>query len=87
MLVKQNPTNDRSQLVQVSCTQEAENQMNTLKPRQNLGHFADDMLKYIFAIENFWDSDTISLQYAPYGVIGNKPALVQIMAWWRYLKQ
>ena len=51
---------------------------NTLWPRQNGPHFADDIFKWIFLNEN-----VISLKFVPQGPIDNIPALVQIMAWRR----
>ena len=56
---------------------------NTLKPRQNSRHFADNILKCISLNENFRILDNISLKYVPYGLIENMAALVQIMAWCR----
>ena len=56
---------------------------NTLKPRQNGRHFADDTFKCIFLNENVWISITIWLGFVPKGPINNIPALVQIMAWRR----
>ena len=58
-------------------------QFNTLKPRQNGRHFADDILKCIFFIENILNSIHISLNCLPKGQINNIPALIQIMAWRR----
>ena len=55
---------------------------NTLRPRQNGGHFPDD-IKWIFLNENIWISIKISLKFVPRGPINNIPALVQIMAWRR----
>ena len=55
--------------------------VNTLRPRQNGRHFADDTFKYIFLNENIIISAKISLQFVPKGPIDNIPALVQIMAW------
>ena len=57
--------------------------LNSLRPRQNGRHFADDVLKCIFLNENVWISLKISLTFAPKGPINNIPALVQIMAWRR----
>ena len=57
--------------------------LNTLRPRQNGRHFADDILKYIFLNKNVWISIEISLKFVPKGPINNIPALVQIMAWRR----
>ena len=56
---------------------------NTLRPRQNGRHFADDIFKLIFLNENVWISIEISLKFDPQGPINNTPALVQIMAWRR----
>ena len=58
-------------------------QINTLRPRQNGRHFADDIFKCIFRNENVWIPITISLKFVPKGPINNIPALVQIMAWRR----
>ena len=55
--------------------------VNTLKPRRNEQHFADDIFKRIFFNKNVWISIKISLQFVPKGPINNIPALVQIMAW------
>ena len=54
---------------------------NTLRPRQNGQHFADNILKCIFLNENVWIPVKISLNVVPKGPINNIPALVQIMAW------
>ena len=56
---------------------------NTLRPRQNGRHFADDIFKRIFLNENIWIPITISLKFVPKGSINNMSALVQIMAWRR----
>ena len=56
---------------------------NTLRPRQNGRHFADDIFKYIFLNENAWIPIKISLTFVPKGRINNILALVQIMAWRR----
>ena len=57
--------------------------LNTLRPRQNRRHFADDIFKWIFLNENIWIPIKISLKFVPQGPINNIPALVQIMAWRR----
>ena len=57
--------------------------VNTLRPRQNGRHFADDMFKCIFLNENTWIPIEILLKLVPQGPINNIPALVQIMAWRR----
>ena len=57
--------------------------VNTLRPRQNGRHFADDTFKRIFLDENIRISIKISLKFVPKGPINNIPALVQIMAWRR----
>ena len=54
--------------------------VNTLRPRWNGQHFADDIFKRIFFNENVWISIKISLTFVPKGPIYNNPALVQIMA-------
>ena len=56
---------------------------NTLRPRQNGRHFADDVFICIFLNENVWILLKISLKFVPKGPINNIPALVQIMAWRR----
>ena len=57
--------------------------INTLRPRQNGRHFADDVFKCIFLNENVWISLKISLKFVPKGLINNIPSLVQIRAWRR----
>ena len=57
--------------------------LNTLRPRQNGHHFADDIFKCIFLNENIWILIKISLKFVPKSPINNIPALVQIMAWRR----
>ena len=57
--------------------------VNTLRPRQNGRHFADDTFKRIFLNENVRISIKISLKFVPKGPINNNPAWVQIMAWRR----
>ena len=56
---------------------------NTLRPRQNGRHFADDIFICIFLNENVWKSIKISLKFIPESPINNTPALVQIVAWGR----
>ena len=58
-------------------------QVNTLRPRQNGRHFADDIFNRIFLNENIWIPIKISLKFVPKGSINNNPALVQILAWRR----
>ena len=57
--------------------------VNTLRPRQNGRHFADDTFKPIFLNENFRISIKISLKFVPKVPINNIPSLVQI----NHLKQ
>ena len=57
--------------------------VNTLRPRQNGRHFADDIFKRIFSNENIWILIKISLKFVPKGSINTIPTLVQIMAWRR----
>ena len=56
---------------------------NTLRPRQNGRHFADDIFKCIFLNENVWIPIKISMKFVPKGPINNIPSLVQIMVWRR----
>ena len=56
-------------------------EFNTLRPRQNGHHFADNIFKHIFLSENAWISIKISLKFVPRGQINNIRALVQIMVW------
>ena len=57
--------------------------VDSLRPRQNRRHFADDVFKCNFLNENVWIPIKISLKFVPKGPINNMPALVQIMAWRR----
>ena len=57
--------------------------VNTLRPRQNGRHFADDIFKRIFLNENIWIPIKSSLKFVPEGSINNIPALIHIMAWRR----
>ena len=57
--------------------------LNTLRPRQNGRHFADDIFKCIFLNENVWIPIQISLKFVPKSPINNIPALVQMMVWRR----
>ena len=57
--------------------------LNTLRPRQNGRHFADDTFERIILNENVWTSITISLKFVRKGTINNIPSLVKIMAWRR----
>ena len=41
--------------------------VNTLRPKQNGHHFADDIFKYIFLNENVLISIKISLKFVPRG--------------------
>ena len=54
--------------------------LNTLRPRQNGRHFADDIFKCIFLNGNIWISIKSSLKFVPKGPINNIAALVHIMA-------
>ena len=57
--------------------------VNSLRPRQNKRHIADDVFKCNFWNENVQISIKISLKFVPKGPINIFPALVQIMAWRR----
>ena len=65
------------------CIRELHSSFNTLRPRQNGRHFADDVFKCIFLNENVWIPIEIPLKFVPQGPINNISALVQIMAWRR----
>ena len=56
---------------------------NTLRPRQDGRHFADDIFTFIFFNENCCILNKFSLKYVRKGPIDNNPALVLIMAWRR----
>ena len=56
---------------------------NSLRPRWNRCHFADDIFKCIFLNENECISLRISLKFVPKVRINTIPSLVQIMAWRR----
>ena len=57
--------------------------LNTLMPKQNCRHLADDIFKCIFLNENVWIFLKISPKFVSKVRIHNIPALVQIMAWRR----
>ena len=57
--------------------------INTLRPRPNDRHSADDVFKCIFLNEEYWILSHISLKYIPKGHIIDILALVQVMAWRR----
>ena len=57
--------------------------LNTLRPRQDGRHFADDSFTCIFFNENCCILIKFSLKYVRKGPIDNNRALVQIMAWRR----
>ena len=56
---------------------------NTLRPRQNGRHFADDIFTCIFFNKKCCILFKFSLKYVRKGPIDNNPALVQIMVWRR----
>ena len=55
--------------------------LNTLRPRQNRCHSADDIFKCMFLNKNGWISIKLSLKFVPKGLINNVPSLLQIIAW------
>ena len=55
--------------------------VNTLWPRQNGHHFADDTFKHTFLNKDVRISIKISLKFVLMGPINNIPTLVQIRAW------
>ena len=60
-----------------------EEYINSLRPRRNRRHFADDIFQCIFLNENEWISLRISLKFVPKVRINNIPSLVQVMTWRR----
>ena len=54
---------------------------NSLRPRQNVRHFADNIFKCILLNKNVRISLKISLKFVPKARIKDIPASVQIMAW------
>ena len=56
---------------------------NTLRPRQDGRHFADDIFTCNFVNENCCILIEFSLKYVRKGPIDNNPSLVRIMAWRR----
>ena len=64
-------------------TRDIQNIFNTLRPRPNGRHFADDIFKYIFLNENVQIPIKILLKFVLNGPINNVPATVQIKAWHR----
>ena len=57
--------------------------VNTLKPRQNSHHFADDIFICIFLKESAWISIKVLLEFAPLRPVCNILELLQIMDWRR----
>ena len=57
--------------------------VNTLGPRENGRHSADDIFKCILLNENVWITIKNSLKFVSKRPIINIPALVQIMTWRR----
>ena len=51
---------------------------NTLKPRQNGRHFADDTFKHILLSENIWVSIKIPLKFVPKGPINNFYVIIAV---------
>ena len=62
---------------------QSDHRVNTLRPRQDGRHFADNIVKCIFLNEGIWISINISLKFVLNGQINNIPALVLIMTWRR----
>ena len=57
--------------------------LNTLRPRQNGRHFANNIFQCIFLNVNVWTSNKFSLNFVARCPINNIPGLVQIMVWHR----
>ena len=69
--------------ISLHSTEEVSLHINTLRPRQDGRHFADDIFKCIFLYENVWLAIKLSLKFVPDGPINTIPESVQIMAWRR----
>ena len=82
-LVTKNIITPNKMLVFIPFPRTISREINTLRPRQNWRHFADDTFKRIFMNENVKISINISLKFVPKGLINNILALVLIMAWRR----
>ena len=67
-------------VMQASLTMVRDDISNTLRPRQNGRHFAEDTFNHIFVNENIRISIKFSLKFVPKGPINNIPSLVHIMA-------
>ena len=63
---------------ELTTTTKRNRTINTLRPKQNCRHLADNISKCIFLNENIWILLQISLKFVPKVQV---PALVQIMAW------
>ena len=74
-------TDQSWQVFSRGCCNHFVTHLNTLRPRQDGRHFADDIFTCIFFNENCYILIKFSLKYARKGPIDNNPALVQIMAW------
>ena len=72
-----------AQTAEQTVNRQGNQHINTLRPRQNGRHFADNNFNCIFLNENVRISIEISLKFFPKGRINNTPSLVQIMAWRR----
>ena len=59
-------------MIFIAAVQSQKVPFNTLKPRQNVRDFVDDIFKYIFLNESLW----ISLKFVPKVRINNIPALI-----------
>ena len=59
-----------------NATNEHKLWFNTLRPKQDGRHFADDIFTCIFLNENAWILIKISLKFVSKGPINNIPALV-----------
>ena len=58
-------------------------ELNTLRPKQDRRHLADDLFTCIFVNGNCCILIKFSMKYVRQGPIDNNSALVQIMAWRR----
>ena len=82
MSLTRNPQLDLKRTGMCHCSDQMLS-FNTLRPRQNGRHFADDIFTCIFMNENVCTSIEISPNFVPREPIDNKSTLVQVMAWHR----
>ena len=83
MIISSGPITWTKSLSNHLCLYASPALINTLRPRQDGLHFADDIFTCNFLNGNCCILIKFSLKYVRKGPIDNNPALVQIMAWRR----